>query len=85
MISLAIPSSAHSFAYAASAKMRATVDLIVTGKNTYNGGNQVWFGTGTVQSSQADMCHYRRFRIAITYAEGFLPVFPTTRCFLRQP
>lgn len=48
--------------------MCAAVDFVVAGR-TCNGGNQVWrFDTGTAQSSQPDMCQYRRFRIAITYA-----------------
>lgn len=48
--------------------MCAAVDFVVAGR-TCNGGNQVWrFGTGAAQSSQPDMCQYRRFRVAITYA-----------------
>ncbi|EKK55598.1 hypothetical protein EC100833_3340, partial [Escherichia coli 10.0833] len=62
-------------------KMCAAVDFVVAGR-TCNGGNQVWrFDTGTAQSSQPDMCQYRRFRIAITYARDSYLAFPTTRCF----
>ncbi|EAX9157850.1 fimbria/pilus periplasmic chaperone [Salmonella enterica] len=35
----------------------------------------------TDRSSQPDMCQYRRFRVAITYARDSYLAFPTTRCF----
>ena len=65
--------------------MCAAVDFVVAGR-TCNGGNQVWrFGTGAAQSSQPDMCQYRRFRVAITYAV-ILPGIPDyALLFSNQP
>ena len=41
--------------------------------------------TGAAQSSQPDMCQYRRFRVAITYARDSYLAFPTTRAaFLKS-